>query len=430
MPGTPLFSFGAYSILIDDEIPGIEVHAAIFRRSLIFQQHSQGYFSADIIYSFEIVPEDSDVPIYNREFSSEIITNGYKSTRNGTVERLKQTIPLSPGTYTITMRVIDQRSKQVSTLSEKLEIPTLSEDTLTSLILSGRDEARNIQEMALINYQVPSGVDSLKVRTHVQAGIEGINQLSVVLLRFPADTLPASPPHHFNSLEGTLDRHGINYLKPDTIYTSSRDLRGFFGGIGVEFQLPNVTRGVYRISLESHNDTLLISQKSRDFAITDKQFPLVTNIKTLAEATIYLHSGAETKLSGRLPSTPDSIKHALDLFWAEFGENTYRARSIISGYYSRVEEANLMFSTYKEGWKTDPGMVYILFGPPSNIERNPGGMSWYYPTRQSEYPLVFYFDRMFNSDGPLPGANFVLKRHFQYERWLYDQLWKWRSGVF
>jgi hypothetical protein len=40
-------------------------------------------------------------------------------------------------------------------------------------------------------------------------------------------------------------------------------------------------------------------------------------------------------------------------------------------YYARVEYANKHFSHFMEGWRTDMGMVYIMFGPPSNVERHP-----------------------------------------------------------
>lgn len=40
-------------------------------------------------------------------------------------------------------------------------------------------------------------------------------------------------------------------------------------------------------------------------------------------------------------------------------------------YYARVEFTNKNFSHHKEGWKTDRGMIYIIFGPPDNIERHP-----------------------------------------------------------
>jgi GWxTD domain-containing protein len=44
---------------------------------------------------------------------------------------------------------------------------------------------------------------------------------------------------------------------------------------------------------------------------------------------------------------------------------------LMEEYYSRVTFANRQFTHYTDGWKSDRGMVYIIFGPPSNIERRP-----------------------------------------------------------
>jgi hypothetical protein len=40
-------------------------------------------------------------------------------------------------------------------------------------------------------------------------------------------------------------------------------------------------------------------------------------------------------------------------------------------YYARVEFANKHFSHFMDGWKSDMGMVFIIFGTPSNVERHP-----------------------------------------------------------
>lgn len=40
-------------------------------------------------------------------------------------------------------------------------------------------------------------------------------------------------------------------------------------------------------------------------------------------------------------------------------------------YYGRVAYANEKFRHYIDGWKTDRGMVYIVYGPPSYVDRNP-----------------------------------------------------------
>jgi GWxTD domain-containing protein len=44
---------------------------------------------------------------------------------------------------------------------------------------------------------------------------------------------------------------------------------------------------------------------------------------------------------------------------------------LMEEYYQRVAYANRQYGHYTEGWRTDRGMVYIIFGPPSNIERRP-----------------------------------------------------------
>jgi GWxTD domain-containing protein len=44
-------------------------------------------------------------------------------------------------------------------------------------------------------------------------------------------------------------------------------------------------------------------------------------------------------------------------------------------YYNRVAYANEHFSQYFPGWRSDRGMVFILLGPPDNIERYPFEMN-------------------------------------------------------
>jgi len=65
-------------------------------------------------------------------------------------------------------------------------------------------------------------------------------------------------------------------------------------------------------------------------------------------------------------------------------------------YYRRVDFANANFGTFIEGWKTDRGMVYIVLGPPNDIERHPfeAGSKpyeiWSYYTINREFVFVDY----------------------------------------
>lgn len=59
-------------------------------------------------------------------------------------------------------------------------------------------------------------------------------------------------------------------------------------------------------------------------------------------------------------------------FWARLDPtpNTERNEAF-EEYYARINYANSNFRSYNEGWLTDKGMVYIIFGQPLNIERYP-----------------------------------------------------------
>jgi len=57
---------------------------------------------------------------------------------------------------------------------------------------------------------------------------------------------------------------------------------------------------------------------------------------------------------------------------------------LMDQYYSRVRYSNDHFTSFTPGWRTDMGMIYILFGPPDDIERQymnsnrNAQQNWYY----------------------------------------------------
>ena len=48
---------------------------------------------------------------------------------------------------------------------------------------------------------------------------------------------------------------------------------------------------------------------------------------------------------------------------------------LMDEYYKRVSYANENFDGWKDGWETDRGMIYILFGPPDQVERTNPSMA-------------------------------------------------------
>ncbi|MFC1548292.1 GWxTD domain-containing protein, partial [Candidatus Neomarinimicrobiota bacterium] len=72
---------------------------------------------------------------------------------------------------------------------------------------------------------------------------------------------------------------------------------------------------------------------------------------------------------------------------------------VMDEYYRRVAYSDTHFKSYQAGWETDLGMVYIIYGPPDDIERYPFELDskpyqiWYY--YEQHWRFVFVDQNMF-----------------------------------
>lgn len=65
---------------------------------------------------------------------------------------------------------------------------------------------------------------------------------------------------------------------------------------------------------------------------------------------------------------------------------------LMNEYFSRVNYSNANFKGYTQGWKTDMGMIYILFGPPDDVEVYNDPLSRRYSQRWHYYRVNKFFD--------------------------------------
>jgi GWxTD domain-containing protein len=100
-------------------------------------------------------------------------------------------------------------------------------------------------------------------------------------------------------------------------------------------------------------------------------------------------------------------KAAVDDFWLKTARTPERAKSLIQKYYSNVEEANKYFTSYLEGWKTDRGLIYIIFGKPDYVYRGKDTEEWIYGEPQNRSSLQFTFVKVNN---PFTDNDYMLLR--------------------
>jgi len=118
-------------------------------------------------------------------------------------------------------------------------------------------------------------------------------------------------------------------------------------------------------------------------------------------------------------------KLAVDNFWLSNCGNTDRAKAALKVYYNRVQNCNIYFTSYTEGWKTDRGLVYIAFGLPNSIYRDSNGETWIYGEEQNYRALTFTFSKVLN---PYSDNDYSLNRSENYRNDWFRMIDAWRQG--
>ena len=103
-------------------------------------------------------------------------------------------------------------------------------------------------------------------------------------------------------------------------------------------------------------------------------FPTVKTVDDMLGPLVYLASSKEYQDLEKAPGR----KLAIDNFWLGCAGNMDKARELIRIYYNRVFFANYYFSADREGWKTDRGMIFIVFGPPNTLYKSEDEEKWIY----------------------------------------------------
>lgn len=155
----------------------------------------------------------------------------------------------------------------------------------------------------------------------------------------------------------------------------------------------------------------------------DKNYPKIANATGLAEPLRYICSNDEYKSL----TESDNQKLAVEQFWIEKCQSKDRAREIIQEYYTRVNEANTYFTSYIEGWKTDRGMIAIIYGKPLNIEKRNDYEVWKYG-QGSSYQTPSLSFTFYKRQNPFTDNDYTLKREYFFKPGWYRALDIWRAG--
>jgi len=104
--------------------------------------------------------------------------------------------------------------------------------------------------------------------------------------------------------------------------------------------------------------------------------------KWLTEDVAYIITDEETRLFNQLKSDEER-EQFIEQFWLrrdpmpDTEKNEFREE-----HYERIAYANRNFTVDgAAGWRTDRGRIYIMFGPPYEIQKSASGETWLFKQR-------------------------------------------------
>lgn len=155
--------------------------------------------------------------------------------------------------------------------------------------------------------------------------------------------------------------------------------------------------------------------------VEDAYFPLFKTMDKIILPLVYISTGSETKTIREA----DDPQAAFEAYWIKLAKSPEMARSTIKKFYQNVEASNFYFTNYKEGWKTDPGMIYLIFGKPDEMYKGKETMDWVY-NRNLSLPIIrFTFTKVKNI---FSDDHYSLMRKKTYDRIWFKAVELWRKG--
>ena len=373
--------FDALSLLSEHSGEGrLDVYAEVPYEMLRFTKENDLFRAS---YDVTIGVYDSTQKLVVEKFWTEKIeTPNYEESVSPKSMRVPQkSFSLLPGTYDVAVQVADRDTRKLVRNKKRVVVRDFS---LSPVSMS---------DMMLVN-SIDTVAGKIVISPNVSGNIADIHSGFYIFFEIYNHVKIDSAAMVFD----VRDAKG-NIVQSDTVNEA----------IGVErksifFRVKNSTMvaGEYLIDVtviplhqpQGVPKENMKASGSRPFVVRWRGMPIsIVDLDLAIDELQYMAD--KEKIDEMKDAAPEKKRELFQKFWKQHDltPNTER-NEWMEEYYTRVEYANKHFSHYIDGWKTDMGMVYIIFGAPANIERHPFDIDakpyeiWTYYQQSREFVFV------------------------------------------
>ena len=420
--GEPDFDLEAVSSVRDDGT-GIDIALSLPHASLIYRRDGDAY-AARVRWTLVLrAPSGATQESLSWEETVRLTTLAATRTFEPVVRTRRVVLPA--GVVAVFASVEDLGTAREATRTVTVSI----EQSEAAPALAGLRlfTVRDTSAVPLVAASAVVAGDSLRA-TAQATGLPDGSLATARVLQYRVDTTAAESPGGFSPMLSSLAALGVDLASPDTVFAETQVLDFPAEAVQIEAPLPPLVVGTYRIEMEVRpaGSEPIAARVGRVLTTRRGDFPALVRIGDLIEPLVYIATPREVDAM-RTARGAFAQRAAFDRFWGTLIPDRRVAAATLRTFYERAEEANRLYSTHKAGWKTDRGMISVVFGPPEFVDRRLNEETWVFGSG-SLLPSVT-FDRTASRelDG-VPFDVFTLRRNVAYDRAWRAALRRWRSG--
>jgi GWxTD domain-containing protein len=288
--------------------------------------------------------------LWTEEVKAKSFDESVSSQAYSLVQRVFEVIP---GKYSISTILRDNETRESKPLLRQLSVPDYATPpfALSDIMLVSRLSLSGDKRVIVPN--VSSNVGNVPDAFHVF--FEAYNKGGIDSVRFVANVLDG----------GKTEKLEVEHRQKLETGRSQ---------VFIRIDNTQLPLGDYTVYVRAFpaGDSVTTASTSRKFVIRWQGVPRgVKDLDVAIDQLQYIAKDSELAHM-REATTPEEKQKRFLEFWKSKDPNPNTPRNEkMNEYYAKVEYANKHFKHYIEGWRTDMGMVFIIFGSPNNVDRHP-----------------------------------------------------------
>lgn len=351
----PEFHVEALSFYSGDSTSSrVDVYVLITYDALQFVKKADSYVAKYEVTVNFLTEENESVS--EKVWTEEIKLASYNQTiARGAYSLTQRSLMIQPAIYKLRVQVRDEESRKIGIVFRKIIVGNYTARTLA------------VSDIMLVSRVTTEG-DKRNLVPNITGNIGENNNLFYIFFEVYSPVHTDSLELHYIITDNKGKQHFSKYQRSKVQGPRSQFI--------TRFDSLQYAIGAYTLTIEATPVPVMSDElpvlKQKALIVKWESVPM--NIQDLDLAIRQLRYIAKEKEYEEIANakSEEEKRKLFEEFWKKRDPNPdTKKNEFMEEYYSRVEYANQHFSHYIPGWRTDMGMVFILFGSPNNVERHP-----------------------------------------------------------